>query len=592
VGLLRLHSGIAYRSIASKSAAAVRPRAGQVVHSRQAVVEMLDRRVLLSAVHGIADAGALGGAPSRHPVTHAAVVMAEDPTAASLPLRERHAGVSAEHTALGEGERAQSSTAAFVGTWDDAWSGHAVSHSSNGPTMAVSGTVKLQISDITSDGSGFSGTLTWNGTDGLLVPQFATDGQITSYLKTPWPVSLTEPLDASNAQSAFVKQGRGLHVTINAGANSSVINAGNYGPWISVTLVSAGNGVLRFSDSKAPNDQFITHPYDQGGDVGTSLGAFSLASSDPLVPKAVNWNPKKGGVTLRYAVTGALAADTSVQLFYASGTTFDTIPEDESPIFSHDVAAGTRNGKVLLNVPGSAFASHPAPEGTQYLILVADPGAVVDSAPNVVAIADATLVAGYNSLGEPIDTSVLSDPSVAILKGLLRQAGQKSAIVSSTIRSPDDQARIMIGNEIRQTQSDYSTAGRNVLALYKRLTKGHNVNWIEDPVNGVQNAMVGLITNNSYGNYGYWSSAFRVSHHIQLPGAYFLYNVVDLQPSSFKGNGPLFEAAALRAAQSGIVTHFYDKKTHPRDGAYHFEIPAAGAAIPDVPANGAFDDTA
>jgi hypothetical protein len=104
-----------------------------------------------------------------------------------------------------------------------------------------------------------------------------------------------------------------------------------------------------------------------GGTV--SIGVAQSPQSSALTTQPLKWDSTPGnGIDLTYAVNGTISANTSVDLYWASGGTPDT--EIGSPIITVAVPQGTATGSSEKTVK---IDSSTEPVGATQLIAVADP---------------------------------------------------------------------------------------------------------------------------------------------------------------------------------------------------------------------------
>lgn len=69
------------------------------------------------------------------------------------------------------------------------------------------------------------------------------------------------------------------------------------------------------------------------------------------------------------------------------------------------------------------------------------------------------------------DKQIVSEYSIQIIKMALKESGPKTAVITSTIRTPEEQAVIMLENakkNLKKQYSLYGTAGDAVLKIYER----------------------------------------------------------------------------------------------------------------------------
>ena len=151
--------------------------------------------------------------------------------------------------------------------------------------------------------------------------------------------------------------------------------------------------------------------------------------------------------------------------------------------------------------------------------------------------------------------------ALEVIKGILKTAGEDVATISSTLRTPADQARVMFDN-IKQTsvakqKELYGPNGDKVIDVYVDLTKKNKSR------DEIIQAMTDKI--NELG-------ATNVSNHIGNPAEL---TVVDIMPSTV-GNKKRFIDAVQAAVKAGTVSRFIQP---PKDPAYHIEIPLVTVSI-------------
>lgn len=307
----------------------------------------------------------------------------------------------------------------------------------------------------------------------------------------------------------------------------------------------------------------IRVPVNPGGDVVQVLGGVANVA-DPyydsalvidIVEQAVAqvtpgaaWNPTTGGLDVSYTVEGgALRADAQVALHWANGTGLSN--RIGGPITTIRVPAGTGPGRYVTNVRGDLLTEDP--QGTTHL--------VVSAGNRATAIADVGLNFGLSARRHPSDVRL-----VDITKDGLRAAGQAVATVTSTIRRPEDQARIMFKNltnagrtlaqNIAHQRNEYGANGDIVIAEFEQQTA--NLTTVAEAVARratIEAAMLTVINRLGCPN---------VSDHCNDPARI---TVFDIDARVFGTNGGLF-----RAATEGRVGEFRDEKV--RNDCYHLSI--------------------
>lgn len=159
------------------------------------------------------------------------------------------------------------------------------------------------------------------------------------------------------------------------------------------------------------------------------------------------------------------------------------------------------------------------------------------------------------TFGSNANQAVVSEHSRTVLKGILTAAGLGSCRITSTSRTPEDQARVMYNNivdhGVAAQKSLYAAAGDQVIDAYV-LARNQGKSQSQ-----IRTAMKNKIVAVGPG---------RVSRHCADPA---VLNVIDVAPSSIADKAA-FEAAVNQAVQSGRVSKFL---MPPQDPAYHLEIP-------------------
>ena len=159
------------------------------------------------------------------------------------------------------------------------------------------------------------------------------------------------------------------------------------------------------------------------------------------------------------------------------------------------------------------------------------------------------------NFGTNANKAVVSERSIEVLSDILANAGLGECIITSTSRTPADQARVMFDNIVKHgvaaQKALYAAAGDKVIDVYSSSKKaGKNATQIKA-------AMEKEIMKIGPG---------KVSRHCADPA---VLNVVDIAPSSIL-NKQAFEDAVDSAIEHGKVSKFI---MPPTDPAYHLEIP-------------------
>ncbi|HEX8197798.1 MAG TPA: hypothetical protein VF571_16525 [Pyrinomonadaceae bacterium] len=160
------------------------------------------------------------------------------------------------------------------------------------------------------------------------------------------------------------------------------------------------------------------------------------------------------------------------------------------------------------------------------------------------------------NFGPNAKQGVVSQHTISILKEILNHAGLSSCLITSTSRTPAEQARAMYNN-IVATGADkqrelYAAAGDMVIDEYEKAKKAKKS---EAQIKAAMEAKIIAI------------GPTKVSHHCADPTKM---NVVDIAPSSIS-NKHAFENAVQTALNRKDIIRFFA----PRNGdpAYHLEIP-------------------
>jgi hypothetical protein len=297
---------------------------------------------------------------------------------------------------------------------------------------------------------------------------------------------------------------------------------------------------------------------------GTDTGPYSLTISakrqGDLVAKNIGWDSVRGGLQFTYAVReAALPAERAakIEVFWATSTTAQS--RIGTALFTLDARRAVGEyGPV--HVPPARLANPPT--GATHLVMVAEGNGLIaetSESNNVQAVADVRVSFGSNV------RQLVSQQNLNLLKGFLREAGQARAVITSTLRLPADQARVMFDNLYHNTSPSYAAAGQQVIAVYRSMTRGLARPEILRQRVAIQNAMEAKILE---------VGPTRVSKHCNTEVGYAAYQVFDVGPGS-SGFTPssrrLFVTAVGRAVATRVVARFL----HPgnsNDPAFHFEI--------------------
>ena len=157
---------------------------------------------------------------------------------------------------------------------------------------------------------------------------------------------------------------------------------------------------------------------------------------------------------------------------------------------------------------------------------------------------------------------IVSEYSIQIIKMALKEAGLKTGVITSTIRTPEEQAAIMLENakkNLKKQYDLYEAAGESVLDVYKENKSASNV----------LSLMVAKIK--ALGEEGK-----RVSKHCVSNEAYLKRNVIDIGLNSMKAANANFEpkkfAAVLKKLRDDGYLEILIDETAISNSAWHFEI--------------------
>jgi hypothetical protein len=158
--------------------------------------------------------------------------------------------------------------------------------------------------------------------------------------------------------------------------------------------------------------------------------------------------------------------------------------------------------------------------------------------------------------GPSAKSAVVSKYTRSLIRGLLKTADCPSCVISSTSRTPAEQARAMYANIISlgvtSQMALYAPAGDEVINEYVRVRRTGAA-----PATIIA-AMTAKINE---------LDPSRVSLHCADPAAL---NVIDIAPSSI-ADPVAFLAAIQSATAQGTISRYFSPGSH--DPAFHLEIP-------------------
>ena len=324
----------------------------------------------------------------------------------------------------------------------------------------------------------------------------------------------------------------------------------------------------------------VTLSVDENGDtiqvdVGVANVSDDLLDSQVIIDfveeikdqirPALAWNNTQGGMDLRYQVVdGELQEDATIEVYWANGPGYAN--RIGAPIFSHNVPAGTPEGSHgPVHINGNLLANDPA--GVTHLI-------AASSEAHVAALPDVVVNGGANA-----NMAVVWPQTIDIIKDGLRAAGQATATINSTARTPEDQARAMFQNLVRPgadgqltqediehnidvqqngdgTWSGYAAPGDAVIDRFADEVNGMTPEEIQTNETQIRDAMEDEINNQE-------AQGRRVSRHMADPATI---SVVDVGAGVFNANNrDLF----VNSVRPRVVT-FLDERSS--NGCYHLEV--------------------
>ncbi len=268
------------------------------------------------------------------------------------------------------------------------------------------------------------------------------------------------------------------------------------------------------------------------------------------IQSTIAWDNTKGGLKLYVQVSERATVTTPIEVYWSRGSSLaDRIG---TPVYRRNVVVGTEPKRYgPLQVSGEDVKV--APVGATHLIVV--------TGQNVAAVPDVRVTFGANA-----DRAVVSSKSMKVLKELLRVAGQPTASITSTARSPADQARVMFqnltkaGKTIEENIADqirtYAAPGEAVVGVFTDLARNKTRQQILAAQSSIRLAMLTEINRQGPG---------RVSKHCGDPATT---NVLDISANAFTAaNGSLFWGVADRDPRVKIL----DERNE--NGCYHLEVP-------------------
>ncbi len=169
---------------------------------------------------------------------------------------------------------------------------------------------------------------------------------------------------------------------------------------------------------------------------------------------------------------------------------------------------------------------------------------------------------------------LVSEYSKSVIKMALKESGMSQAVITSTLRTPKEQATIMLKNAKLDLKSQFRLYGRNgdkILTVYKKNKSKKD----SEILQLMENKIIELAKNNK-----------RVSKHCVTKESYLKLNVIDIGINSTKSKTKNFNAvkfsSALKSLQKeGYISKYIDE-TKKVNKAWHIEILVGAKPITKV----------
>lgn len=176
--------------------------------------------------------------------------------------------------------------------------------------------------------------------------------------------------------------------------------------------------------------------------------------------------------------------------------------------------------------------------------------------------------------GVPNSGRLVSDYAIGVVKLALQNAGMRKAVITSTLREPMRQARIMYDNanaDIAKQYALYGKTGDKVIDVFK---SNHKTKSRDDVIKMMTSKIIEL---NKKGQ--------RTSKHVVSTETYKKLNIIDIGVNSTKAvNVNNFNVAKLTDAFEDLLKEGYIKKlideTKKSNSCWHLEIVPGAKALP------------
>jgi peptidoglycan hydrolase-like protein with peptidoglycan-binding domain len=175
------------------------------------------------------------------------------------------------------------------------------------------------------------------------------------------------------------------------------------------------------------------------------------------------------------------------------------------------------------------------------------------------------------------EKQIVSDYSMQIIKMALKEAGVTTGVITSTIRTAEEQAAVMLKNakmNIKKQYSLYGTDGDLVLKVYEK-----NKSKLDSEIEKLMVAKIQELAKNGK----------RVSKHCVSKDVYLEHNVIDIGLNSMKAANKNFDAKKFTAALQKLKDEGYLEtlidETMKSNTAWHIEIKVNKKVLPSYEAN-------
>jgi len=231
--------------------------------------------------------------------------------------------------------------------------------------------------------------------------------------------------------------------------------------WRTVTLATNPKGdVIQL-------DAVVANVLD--GKLDSAIVIDHIAEEHLRVQPKLAWNSQQGGLDLGYTIEGApLESAVTIEVFWAAGKSYGS--RIGAPLFAYTIPAGASGSGGPIRIEGASLADDPA--GVTRIL-------AASAETKVVSVADVSIKFGPHAnaavmLAKPAMTDTIIDS--------LRAAGEPTGTITSTVRTPHQQAHAMFTNlvnpehpiatNIAKQLELYTTPGDAVIGVFVELTRG------------------------------------------------------------------------------------------------------------------------